>query len=599
MTVAQSKSWAAFLLLVLVVLIPSVCVWWLVDEASKSKRLAMKQLFNDARNSYLDTGKSTILEEITSIRTMFDALLEKIPVEQWEATVFQKGSVDGFFVAAATLSQLDEERGEDDEIQKWALKQMNVIKLALKESRELDALSEITKSLSDERILRAKLEDGRWLAPMWMYLTIDLSKEKGAEEKAWLDLKKLMLSDENWQMPLSQRNFYLKKLYENFEDTETKRFYQRVKTVSEWIDLKDGHLQPSTLPELGQLGDFVHICLSKGEAVLIYRKENFQAQMNALLNALPSRVGGRLSIRQSSEDLDKNVTTVALPLHSDLENWALVFSRDSESGSVEEADREVLFLVFVGTAVVALSLFLSFSLYRVMRRQADLAQLKNDLVATVSHELKTPVASIRLLIDVLQKNDSWDTDRVREYIELISKENKRLGRLIENFLSFSRMERNKGSFVLQEASAQEIVLETESVFRESIANGTCRLRVSIEDGLKPILADNEALQTALDNLLENAWKYGGENPEIELSVVAAENGVIFSVSDQGEGIPKDEQEKVFERFYQSKQRLSEHTGGVGLGLSIVSFIVEKHGGQVSLESSLGKGSVFKIRIPYA
>lgn len=161
------------------------------------------------------------------------------------------------------------------------------------------------------------------------------------------------------------------------------------------------------------------------------------------------------------------------------------------------------------------------------------------------------------------------------------------------------MERDKNSFDLQPVDPQKVAREAEVVFRERLADGNGRFRVECGADLPLIVADREALQTALGNLLEHAQKYGGRDPEILLTVEAVEGWVEFTVKDMGIGIAKEDQKRIFERFYQARTRLSEHAGGVGLGLSIVSFIVQKHRGELKLESEVGQGSRFTIRIPAA
>ena len=388
----------------------------------------------------------------------------------------------------------------------------------------------------------------------------------------------------------------MKKLLNNFPDEQLSSHIQQATTTSEWLN----QIPPPSLehPPIETRGDFVTIRATDGIEFAIYRIDSFQALLNDSLKTLPSRGGGTLSaIYNADESILKN-NVIIVPIQTDLPNWKLKFTSNTNSDNSNKADREILLLVIIGVIVVALSFALSFALYRVMRRQADLTQLKNDLIATVSHELKTPIASIRLLIDVLQKNKSPNPDRVNDYLELISKENKRLGRLVENFLSFSRMERNKCNFDLQETSPEKIAQETKSVFIENLTNQEVHLELKIEDELRSIMADSEAIQTAIGNLLDNANKYGGPNAQIELSVKDSQIGIVFTISDKGDGIPKEEQSKIFERFYQSKRRLSEHAGGVGLGLSIVSFIVDGHAGKLDLVSNPGQGSHFSITIPH-
>ena len=149
----------------------------------------------------------------------------------------------------------------------------------------------------------------------------------------------------------------------------------------------------------------------------------------------------------------------AVLLPPPLSGWQVVFEESEEVDGVEGADREILWLSLVGALVIGLSITLALALYRVIRREARLTQLKNDLVATVTHELKTPVASIRLLVDTLMSGNELDPVRVKDYLGLISRENSRLGHLIENFLSFSRMERNKDSL-------ERVSVDAASVARE-------------------------------------------------------------------------------------------------------------------------------------
>ncbi|MEM9158354.1 MAG: sensor histidine kinase, partial [Verrucomicrobiota bacterium] len=125
------------------------------------------------------------------------------------------------------------------------------------------------------------------------------------------------------------------------------------------------------------------------------------------------------------------------------------------------------------------------------------------------------------------------------------------------------------------------------------------LLVECPDEVEPILADKDAMLTAVSNLLENAYKYGGDDRKILLRAKPVNEGVWVEVEDFGEGIPKSERQKIFDRFYRGKHTAGPNSGGVGLGLSIVSFIMAKHGGRVELESEEGKGSVFKLLIPYA
>lgn len=253
----------------------------------------------------------------------------------------------------------------------------------------------------------------------------------------------------------------------------------------------------------------------------------------------------------------------------------------------------------IGGIVLLLSIVSGIVTVMLMRRQSDAAQLKNDLVATVTHELKTPVASVRLLVDTLLDPNRVGMVDTKEYLELIGRENKRLGYLIDNFLSFSRMERNKSSFDRESIDPMAVAKESKEVFEERFSGRRFTLELRCMETVPPILGDREALTTVLGNLLENALKYGGRNAEITLTLSSGRSGAEFSVADRGIGISRSDQKRIFRKFYQGKRTLSAHAGGVGLGLSIVSFIVSKHGGEVSVSSELETGSCFTITIPYA
>ena len=232
-----------------------------------------------------------------------------------------------------------------------------------------------------------------------------------------------------------------------------------------------------------------------------------------------------------------------------------------------------------------------------VRRQAALTQLRNDLVANVTHELKTPLASMRLLVDTLLDAPQLDERTAREYLELIAKENLRLSRLMDNFLMFSRIERNKYTFDFREVPAATIVEEAASAVRKRFDTPGCRFHVNTHAALPTVAADADAMVTALVNLLDNAWKYSGEQKEITLAAEARNDAVCFKVTDDGIGLSPRDSPRIFQRFYRVNRHLAQTSAGCGLGLSIVQFIVSAHKGTVSVESQPEHGSTFTITLP--
>jgi signal transduction histidine kinase len=260
-------------------------------------------------------------------------------------------------------------------------------------------------------------------------------------------------------------------------------------------------------------------------------------------------------------------------------------------------DRRDAVYLAVGLAALAVMTLAGIAAGQAFRRHLRVARLKTDLVAAASHELRTPLASMRVLVDGLLADTELDAAKTRDYLQLMSVENARLSRLIENFLTFSRLDRGHYQFALAPADPSAIVTAAVEAVRDRLPAASA-LDVHVEPALPPVMVDTEALSTALVNLLDNALKYTPGDQRI--GVRASRDGdrfVQFVVSDNGIGIPPREQRRIFRRFYRVDQRLSRETGGVGLGLSIVELIVRGHGGTATVRSEPGAGSTFTLRLP--
>ena len=297
-------------------------------------------------------------------------------------------------------------------------------------------------------------------------------------------------------------------------------------------------------------------------------------------------------IKVAAPGEDTTTALVTEPL-SEVPGWRLALSVDDRKVFDSEADRRVARYFTIGSVVIAAMAVLAFFIARGFGRQVTLARLKNDLVANVSHELKTPLTAMRALVDTLLDTQKLDEKTTREYLQLLATENARLSRLIENFLTFSRLERNKFKFKFGSVRPVEIVLSAVAAFGERSRS----LESRVAENLPAMRADTDALVTALLNLLDNAWKYTGDTKHIVLRAEARNGHVSFSIADNGIGLSPGEAKRVFDRFYRSDQRLASGTSGCGLGLSIVQSIVEAHHGTVRVESEPGRGSTFTIEIP--
>ncbi len=277
--------------------------------------------------------------------------------------------------------------------------------------------------------------------------------------------------------------------------------------------------------------------------------------------------------------------------------WRLALNLEDDRVLTSTMEQRVALYTALGAAMITASILLSLWIARLIQRNINLARLKDKLVATVSHELKTPVASVRVLVDTLLDKSGLDEKQTREYLELISRENMRLSHVVDNFLAFSRMERGKHRFVLKPTDARIIAQDSAQTFRDRYELRSEEFTLEISNDLPEILADAEILKTALINLLENAFKYSGTPHRIRLRVTSAGDSLTFFVQDNGIGIRPRDKQKIFDRFYRANQKLTRSAGGVGLGLSIVQFIVAEHNGQLSVKSEPDVGSTFSIVLP--
>lgn len=279
-----------------------------------------------------------------------------------------------------------------------------------------------------------------------------------------------------------------------------------------------------------------------------------------------------------------------------LPGWQLSFW-PIDSALLDAAARSrATFSVTVGLAGLGIVALLGLTAGGVFRRQIQLARLKTDLVTAVSHELRTPLTSMRVLVEGLMADETLDPVKTRAYLDLISTENARLSRLIENFLTFSRLDRGRYQFVFGPVEPGAVVASALAAMRDRVPSGT-DVRAEVATGLPLVRADADALVTALINLIDNALKYTPADKRIVVRAERDAGTVAFAVEDNGIGIPAREHRRIFGRFYRVDPRLSGDTTGVGLGLSIVGAIARAHGGTVAVRSQAGQGSTFTLRCP--
>jgi signal transduction histidine kinase len=237
---------------------------------------------------------------------------------------------------------------------------------------------------------------------------------------------------------------------------------------------------------------------------------------------------------------------------------------------------------------------------RTALREMRLSAMKNEFVSNVSHELRTPLSSIRVFGEFMRRGRVTDQDKVREYGGYIETESRRLTQLINNILDFSRIESGRKVYTFEPEDLEEVLTGTLATFGVRLRDSGIEVTYhGPEEPLPEIEADANAIDRAVANLLDNAVKYSDGGQRIEVALGERDGEILISVTDEGIGIPRDEQKRIFERFHRVSTGLVHDVKGSGLGLSLVRHIVEAHGGRVTVDSEVGQGSTFTIHLPLA
>ncbi len=252
---------------------------------------------------------------------------------------------------------------------------------------------------------------------------------------------------------------------------------------------------------------------------------------------------------------------------------------------------EYLLITLTLGIILAGTVFLLYANQR--ERRAN--QAKSDFISNVSHELKTPLSLIRMFAELLALGKLKSPDKAREYAEIITRESERLSRLIDNVLDFSRIERGRAAYDFQLGQLAEVVERSLDVYRHRLEREGFKLITKIDNELPPTMIDENAMTLLLLNLLENAVKYG--KGEVAVYLTRVGDVLRLVVGDQGPGIPTDEHQRIFDRFYRTREARGTNVRGSGIGLSLVKHIAEAHGGSVTVESEPGNGAAFIIDIP--
>jgi len=235
--------------------------------------------------------------------------------------------------------------------------------------------------------------------------------------------------------------------------------------------------------------------------------------------------------------------------------------------------------------------------WRLVRREAEMAQLKSDFVANVSHDLKTPLSVIRMFGETLEMERVTSDAQRREYHRVITRESERLSRLIDNVLDFSRIEGGRRTYQMARAPVEPLVHQTIDAFAYPLREQGFNVEVCIDPDLPDVSMDAAAVEQALANLVDNAIKYSADRRSLRVEARNLDGGVAITVADEGIGIPRDEHERIFEKFYRVGRSETQGRRGSGVGLALVRHVALAHAGQITVDSEPGAGSRFTLWLP--
>lgn len=243
-------------------------------------------------------------------------------------------------------------------------------------------------------------------------------------------------------------------------------------------------------------------------------------------------------------------------------------------------------------------LFSALIIYRNIKKQIELSQLKSDFVSNVSHEIRTPLALISMYIETLEMGRVKTNEKIKEYYSIILNETQRLSGMVNRILSFSQIESNKRKYSFHKTDLNEIVSNSINTFRFNLENKGFKLNSFLQKNLSIVNADKEAIAEAFVNLIDNAIKYSAEEKMIEVKTGSNGLYVYIEVKDNGIGISTKDQKYIFDKFYRvTEKNLANKVKGSGLGLAIVKHIMDAHKGKIEVESEPGNGSLFRLLFP--
>jgi two-component system phosphate regulon sensor histidine kinase PhoR len=254
--------------------------------------------------------------------------------------------------------------------------------------------------------------------------------------------------------------------------------------------------------------------------------------------------------------------------------------------------------IMVSLLLVGLTAFSFYLLLRTLVQQRKLTQIKNDFISNITHELKTPIATVSVAIEALRNFDALhDPEKTKEYLAISSNELQRLSFLVDKVLKLSMFEKHQVELKEEVIDLSVLVKEVVNSMKLQFEKYKAKVNVQMQGEHFEIAADRLHMTSVLFNLLDNALKYSRENPSIHIELKEEEDRIMLRVTDNGIGIPVEYHKKIFDKFFRVPAGDTHNVKGYGLGLSYVAYVIQRHLGSIEVESQTGIGSRFIIKLP--
>ena len=637
-TGAQSPA-SLFAALVLVALVPAACVLWFMAVAMRNERLAVQGRLADVYlnhvaalqrqltahwkerqvvlqfaggNSPSETFAALIRSNVAdsvvvhdgSGNVLYPRILES-PAEEngeWAAACELEFQKNDYKAAAEACLQI---ANAAPDVHAKARALQSAARCRLKAGDKTQAIQLLAELSNDPSLRNAVSPQGALIVPNAQLLILKLLANPEAVASDFSLLRQRMLNDlvkrvndySAAELSSNQRQFLMGEVKALAPNVAAFSTLAAEELATEYLEHNPA---PPTEPKLQRapLAKTWRLANLDRTIVALFREDRFRMEMTALIDSL-ALPAVRVTLLSPGESFVSTKTIAPQDASELLPGWRLGLSFLGDDPLATASARQARFYLWTGFLMVLIIAIVALLVARYVSAQMRLARVKNELVSTVSHELKTPLASMRALVDTLAAGRFRDERQLQDYLQLIAKENLRLSHLIENFLAFSRMERGQQRFQFEDLAPATVVRTAVEALKEKLESPCCHFEMRVGPDLPQIRGDAEALATVLINLLDNACKYTNGEKRIAARAYAEGGQVWFEVEDNGIGLAPGETRKVFDRFYQVDQSLTRQHGGCGLGLSIVKSIVEAHDGKVDVQSEPGKGSTFRVSIPLA